>query len=124
MAFRRVVMQPTFSLSTNPTTQEIRFAIQTTGWKTGQVWVNVYRNASAAAGLFDVRGASAIALSDDLANPTFWPSFGTISITGNTTGVFRPPVITNLPDYLRWTISGNTNGSNITLEVIAYLWDT
>jgi hypothetical protein len=120
MAFRRVVMQPAITPAV-AAIQEVRFAIQTTGWKTAVFWANVFAVTTTAATV-NLRGASGLTMNDGIAAGTFWPSLATISISANILGVYQSPVLNNLPDYMRWSITNNS--AAMSFEIIAYLWDT
>ena len=120
MAFRRVVLQPMIRVSA-AMTQETRFAVRTTGWKSGQAFINVTENGSTAATTLDLRGATGLNFSDTMGAGTFWPSLGTVSIGIAGTGQFR---ITPSPiqDYMRWHI-GSFTGNPMSFEVVLFLYD-
>jgi len=116
MAFRRVVLQPMMTTANN-VTQEVRFAVQTTGWKTGYFWANLPVHGGTAV-TFDIRGASGQNVSEATA---FWPSLGTFVTTAGTPGAYKSNALTPLPDFVRFITTGVS--ASITFELIAYLWD-
>src|SRR5437667_343500 len=106
MANRRIVLQPIFTALTSTTGQEVRFAVPTGGAKSGLAWINVTANASTATVTFKIVGAS----ERNLATAGFWLQSGSTTIAASTTGAVQA-VLTNLPDFLRWTISGQATGN-------------
>src|SRR5262249_16633812 len=116
--FRRVVMQPTFQ-PTAGQVQEVRFALQTTGWKLGLFWANVFQSNSAAFTL-EIHGASGITL-NDVVSVGFWPTLGSAGVGASAIGAFKTGGISPLPDFCRWVLVSNSNV--VSMEIIAYLWD-
>jgi hypothetical protein len=122
MGFQRVIVQPTLRISA-PATQEVRFAIRTTGRETAVVWVNVFENTTAVKTIIDVRGASAQTFNDDtMATPSFWPSLATFQIDIGMVGSFSSATIARLPDLGRWAIAALA--ATLSFDIVLYLWDT
>ncbi len=118
MAFRRVVLQPTVTITAAPTLQEVKFSLQTTGWKSAFFWVNVFVQLSASS-IMTFYGASSLTLND--AGGTYWISLGTITNISAVGAYKTSAAITPLPDFVRWNLATATSGS---IEIVAYLWDT
>ncbi len=120
---RRIILQPPIEV-TAATTQEVRFAIPSTGAKSALFWVNVHKNTmTGGSASIDLIGASSLNLLDTGTSSSFWKTVlgSPISVGFGAVGAFSATT-TTVPDFLRWKVTGNNN--IVQFEIIAYLYDT
>jgi hypothetical protein len=123
---QRVVLQPLISI-TGATTQEIRFAVPTSGFKSAQAWINCPKMTYGGGSVnVDILFATSLSLLDPSSGASsFWvrPSGGSIAITASTPGAYVSSVMNGVADFARWRTT-TSFATEVQLEIVLFLYDT